>query len=201
VNDVLRHHNRGAEGTRTPDPHTASVGFVVGTHGIRRDHCASWAPNWAPEAVVGISSGPTLGPAASFGASGAARTASISGQPLWLPRPPSTNQSRELCCRRSRARVRRQPGLPRPGALSPAPPPTPRSLNDPAITAAPPTRDDHRAALPTLGRKSSPARRPNRSNPADRAVPEPQKVRETEPSWCISWSACLAVRGDSMPAC
>src|SRR6478672_2011616 len=44
--------------------HTASEGFVVGAGGIRRDCCASLALIWAPEAIVGIILGPTLGPAA-----------------------------------------------------------------------------------------------------------------------------------------
>jgi integrase len=33
----------GAEGTRTPDPHTASEVVTEGTRGIRRNHCAALA--------------------------------------------------------------------------------------------------------------------------------------------------------------
>src|SRR5881409_2116880 len=52
----------GAEGTRTPDPHTASARTVRVTGGIRRFHCARLAANSASLAVVGSSSGPKLGP-------------------------------------------------------------------------------------------------------------------------------------------
>jgi integrase len=52
----------GAEGTRTPDPHTASDGATLVTGGIGRRWWAWLAPNWALLASVDTSLGPILGP-------------------------------------------------------------------------------------------------------------------------------------------
>jgi hypothetical protein len=56
--------SRILSGVAPPSLRTASAGVVLGTGGIRRDCYASLALILAPEAIVGISLGPTLGPAA-----------------------------------------------------------------------------------------------------------------------------------------
>jgi hypothetical protein len=60
-----QHFRGGAEGTRTPDPHTASEGEPWGAAGTPGRRRASAAPDWAPLASVGTSLGARLGAAGS----------------------------------------------------------------------------------------------------------------------------------------